>query len=156
MCARWRCGRVVRRICEKRPLETRSWRPSIRRRSATRTPSHEGRPSHGRCSMKRLWLLLLLGAVAAPAGLAVADDVDKYAEMMRSDLRNEKTKILTEGLSLSEAEGQKFWPIYREYETQLAKLEDQRIQLIKDYAANYDKLTPETADKLVDRAFKLE
>jgi hypothetical protein len=103
--------------------------------------------------MKRL--LTVLVALLLPA-VAAADDLSKYMEMMRSDLRNEKTKILTEGLHLSDVEDRKFWPIQREYENELAKVGDQRLQLIKDYSANYQKLTPEMAKKLVDRAFKVE
>ena len=50
----------------------------------------------------------------------------------------------------------KFWPIQREYETELAKIGDSRLQLLKDYAATYNTLTPENAKALVDRSFKLE
>lgn len=103
--------------------------------------------------MKRLLLLIVF--VLTPA-LAIADSIDKYLEMLRSDFRTTKTQIHTEGLKLSEAEGAKFWPIQRQYEAELAKIGDQRIQLIKDYAANYDSLSAPMAKTLVDRAFKLE
>ena len=103
--------------------------------------------------MKKLLLLLLVCLMPA---VAVADDLDKYVELLRSDLRTAKTQIHTEALSLSEADGQKFWPIQREYETELAKLGDQRIQLIKDFVANYDSLSADMAKQLTDRAFKLE
>ena len=104
----------------------------------------------------RKWLLLpLLLAVVVPT-VAIADDMQKYVELMRSDLRTSKTELLTEALKLSDADGQKFWPIQREYETELAKVGDQRIQLLKDYAANYDSLTPPMAKSLMDRAFKIE
>lgn len=105
--------------------------------------------------MRKWYLLPLLFALAVPT-IAAADDMEKYVEMMRSDLRTGKTALLTEALKLSDADGQKFWPIQREYETELAKVGDQRIQLIKDYAAAYDSLTAEKAKSLMDRAFKLE
>ena len=105
--------------------------------------------------MKKLVLLPLFLLFAVPT-LAAADDMEKYIEMMRSDLRSAKTQIHTEALDLTTEQAEKFWPIQREYETELAKLGDQRIQLIKDYVINYDTLTPEMAKKLVDRAFKLE
>jgi hypothetical protein len=105
--------------------------------------------------VKKWYLLPLLFALAVPT-IAAADDMEKYVEMMRSDLRSGKTALLTEALKLSDADGQKFWPIQREYETELAKLGDQRIQLIKDYAAAYDSMTAVTAKSLMDRAFKLE
>lgn len=108
--------------------------------------------------MRKWYLLPLLLALVVPAipAVAAADDMEKYVELMRSDLRNGKTELLTHALKLSDAEGQKFWPIQREYETELAKVGDQRIQLLKDYAAAYDSMTATTAKSLMDRAFKLE
>ena len=104
----------------------------------------------------RKWLLLpLLLAVVVPT-VAIADDMEKYVELMRSDLRTGKTELLTEALKLTSADGQNFWPIQREYETELAKIGDQRIQLLKDYAASYDSLTANQAKSLMDRAFKIE
>ena len=105
--------------------------------------------------MRKWYLLPLLFALVLPT-VAFADDMEKYVELMRSDLRTGKTQLLTEALKLSDADGKKFWPIQREYETELAKVGDQRIQLIKDYAAAYDSMTATTAKSLIDRAFKLE
>jgi len=102
------------------------------------------------------WVLPTLFLLLVVAPVAMADDVAKYVELLRSDLRNQKTELLTEALELNDAESQKFWPIQREYETELAKLGDQRVQLIKDYAAGYDSLSKDTAKKLLERAFKLE
>jgi len=104
--------------------------------------------------MKWVMPTLLLLLLVAP--VAMADDVAKYMELLRSDLRNSKTELLTEALEMNDAESQKFWPIQREYETELSKLGDQRVQLIKDYAASYDSLTKDMSKKLMDRAFKLE
>jgi hypothetical protein len=101
-------------------------------------------------------LFIALATTLAVPTIAAADDMEKYVEMMRSDLRTGKTALLTEALKLSDADGQKFWPIQREYETELAKIGDQRIQLIKDYAAAYDSMTDVVAKTLVDRAFTLE
>ena len=77
-------------------------------------------------------------------------------ELMRSDLRTEKQAIVTKAMQLTEAQSELFWPVYREYETEMIKLNDERIQMIKDYAASYDSMTDETAKDLIDRAFKLE
>lgn len=102
------------------------------------------------------WVLPTLFLLLVVAPVAMADDVAKYVELLRSDLRTQKTELLTEALELSPAESDKFWPIQREYETELAKLGDQRVQLIKDYAADYDSLKKDSAKKLMERAFKLE
>ena len=51
--------------------------------------------------MKRLLPLLLLLPLAAPA-VARADNMEKYLELLRSDLRTSKTQLQTEALQLSE------------------------------------------------------
>jgi hypothetical protein len=94
---------------------------------------------------------LMLVAFAAPA-IAQTDMI----ELMRSDLRTEKQAIVTKAMQLTEAQSELFWPVYREYENDMIKLNDERIQMIKDYAASYDTMTDDTAKDLIDRAFKLE
>jgi hypothetical protein len=79
-----------------------------------------------------------------------------YAELLRSDVRAEKIAILTEVMGFTEAEDAKFWPIYREYDAEMAKLGDQRVALIADYARDYGTLTDASADNLATRALELE
>ena len=104
-------------------------------------------------TVKKLLCLFLLIAMPSLAG---ADEVEKYIELLRSDLRATKTQIHTEALEMTTQEAETFWPIQREYENELAKLGDERLALIKEYGANYPNLTPDMAKDLVDRAFKLE
>jgi len=79
-----------------------------------------------------------------------------YAELLRSDVRAEKIAILTEVMGFTEEEDAKFWPIYREYDAEMAKLGDQRVALIADYARQYATLTDAVADNLASRALELE
>ncbi len=79
-----------------------------------------------------------------------------YAELLRSDVRAQKVAILTEVMGFTEAEDAKFWPIYREYDGEMAKLGDQRMALITDYANEYATLTDAAADRLASRALALE
>jgi hypothetical protein len=79
-----------------------------------------------------------------------------YTELLRSDLRAQKAAIITEVMQFSEDEDAKFWPVYREYEAELAKLNDERLRLIKDYAANYAAITDPIADRLASGALDLE
>ena len=46
--------------------------------------------------------------------------------------------------------------MYREYEAQAAKLNDERVQLIHDYVSAYDNLTDAQAKSLVQRALELD
>src|SRR5688500_17575728 len=79
-----------------------------------------------------------------------------YAELLRSDVRTQKVAIITEVMGFNETEDAAFWPIYREYDSEMAKLGDERVALIAEYAKNYDSLTDAVADKLATRAIELE
>jgi vacuolar-type H+-ATPase subunit D/Vma8 len=46
----------------------------------------------------------------------------------------------------------KFWPIYSEYDAELTKLNNLRVENIQDYAQNYAQMTDEKADALIQKA----
>jgi hypothetical protein len=96
---------------------------------------------------------LAFALILAPRD-AVAQ-VDTYLEMLRTDIRGETVKILTEVMEFSDADGEKFWPIYREFDVERAKLGDRRVAMLKEYAANFDKLSNEKAKAMSDEYFKL-
>jgi hypothetical protein len=79
-----------------------------------------------------------------------------YAELLRSDVRTQKVAIITEMMDFTEKEDAAFWPIYREYDAEMAKLGDERVSLIEEYANNFDKMNDAIADKLATRALDLE
>jgi hypothetical protein len=95
-------------------------------------------------------------AQATPADATREANLHAYVELLRSDLRTEKIAIITEMMQFSEDEDAKFWPIYREYDTQLARINDDRIAGIKEYAVAYDKMTDDIADRLARMALDLE
>jgi hypothetical protein len=79
-----------------------------------------------------------------------------YAELLRSDVRAQKIAIITEVMGFTEKEDAVFWPIYREYDVESASLGNERIALIAEYAAAYDTLTDDVADRLAASALDLE
>ena len=83
-------------------------------------------------------------------------NLSAYTELLRSDLRAQKVAIITEVMEFTEEEDKAFWPLYREYDTEMSKLGDERVALIAEYARNYDALTDEVADKLARSALDLE
>jgi hypothetical protein len=104
---------------------------------------------------------VILLAITAPAS-AQTDQQTKslnltaYAELLRSDVRAEKVAIITEVMGFTEAEDAAFWPIYREYDKEMAALGDERAALIADYARQFSSLTDAAADKLALKALDLE
>jgi hypothetical protein len=108
-------------------------------------------------------LLLLTGDVwaqtpAAPVGEKETRtlNLSAYVELLRSDVRAQKVAILTQLMELTEAEDAKFWPVYREYDLEMAKLGDERMALIAEYRDHYKKMTDAVADKLAAGALDLE
>lgn len=97
-------------------------------------------------------LALIAGALALPA--ASSAQGEQYLEMIRQDLQATKTAYMTEGMQLTEEQGEIFWPIYREYSTKLGGIGDRRIANIKDYAAHYEKMTGEKATEIMKNSFK--
>lgn len=79
-----------------------------------------------------------------------------YVELLRSDLRTQKVAVITQMMQFSDADDAAFWPIYREYELELSKLNDGRLRLIETYAQTYTKMTPTTANDLMVKALDLE
>ncbi len=83
-------------------------------------------------------------------------NLSAYAELLRSDVRAQKVAIITEVMGFTEAEDKAFWPIYREYDLEMAKLGDERVAMIAEYASNYSKLTDAMAETLASKALDLE
>jgi len=52
---------------------------------------------------------------------------------------------------LSSDDAAKFWPIYSEYDAELTKLNNQRVENVKEYARTYDQMTDEKADELIKK-----
>ena len=109
--------------------------------------------------------LLMAGAVAAQAQAPAPPAGDRetktlnlsaYAELLRSDVRAQKVAILTEVMGFTDAEDKAFWPIYRDYDLEMATLGDERVAMIAEYASHYAKLTDAIAETLAGKALDLE
>jgi Spy/CpxP family protein refolding chaperone len=108
--------------------------------------------------MKRS-LALLLGAgllVGSPAlysqqATASPTVTDQDIQLMRKDLRSDKKLIVTANMVLTDAEAQKFWPVYDQYAADLAKVNDTKLAVVKEYAANIDDLSDAKAEDLARR-----
>jgi hypothetical protein len=109
-----------------------------------------------------LLLLLTPGVLAQAPATPVSEketrtlNLSAYAELLRSDVRQQKVAILTQLMDFAEGEDKAFWPIYREYDLEMAKLGDERTALIADYRQHHEKMTDAIAGKLAAGALDLE
>ena len=52
-------------------------------------------------------------------------------------------------MNLTDAQAEKFWPVYDQYTLATTKIGDQKTALIKEYAQTYDTMTDAQADSLL-------
>src|ERR1043165_6546216 len=72
-------------------------------------------------------------------------------ELMRQDIRSKRKQIIAANIQMTDAEAQKFWPIYDQYATDQSKAYDLHYGVLKEYAANIDKLSDAQALSLTQR-----
>lgn len=93
---------------------------------------------------------------AAPTAPTTApqqqQNLDAYVSLIRKDVASQKFDIMDSVMQLDGDQAAKFWPIYRDYQDELTKINDQRIANIKQYAQNYNNLTDDQANQLVQSA----
>jgi hypothetical protein len=81
-----------------------------------------------------------------------SQNIDADIELLRADVRQQKAEMLGAVMQLSAPDAAKFWPIYEQYDAELAKLNDQRVANIEEYASTYDTMTDAKADELIGKA----
>jgi len=89
------------------------------------------------------------GAMAQTA--TTQGDIDTDIALLRSDVQAQKTDIIAHSMQLTDAQAKAFWPLFRDYSHQQQVIGDQRVQLIKDYAAQYDTMDDAKAEALMNR-----
>jgi hypothetical protein len=96
----------------------------------------------------------------APASAASASpteqNVNTYIDLMRKDVRSQKSAIMDTVMQLDLDQAAKFWPIYRDYDAELKKLNDLRVANIKEYAGSYNNLSDAKADELIQNAISYQ
>jgi len=77
-------------------------------------------------------------------------NVGQEIAMLRSDLRAKRKQIIAANMQLTDAEAEKFWPIYDQYVNELVKINDAKYMLIRQYLQNTN-MTDEQADSVSKR-----
>lgn len=75
-----------------------------------------------------------LAAQSQTNPLGQPDDLRAVLEIMRSDLNAYKIQTINEVMELTGPEADVFWPIYRQYEKELAAVGDRKLALIREFA----------------------
>lgn len=104
--------------------------------------------------------LFIALSVVASAQTAKNDSAplltDSDIQLLRSDLQADKNQIVADTMKFSNAESAAFTPVYRDYVRDQQAIGDERVQLIKDYALNYDSMEDAKAKDMVQRLLNIE
>ena len=101
--------------------------------------------------------LSALGQATPPADANTGrPTTDDEIASLRQDVQADKVDIITKNMGFTDDQSKAFWPVYRNYAHDQQVIGDQRVALIKDFAANYDTLTDAQAKEMTDRALKFE
>ena len=108
--------------------------------------------------MQRRIRTAVLVTLAAAIGIFMVSPAlsqDKPADNMqilRDKIKADKKLLVAANMQLTESEAKGFWPVYEEYQKDLAVINQRIAKLIESYAADYqaNTLTDEKAKKLTD------
>ena len=87
-----------------------------------------------------------------PLGASTNKNIQAYVKLLLSHVRQRKAEVMAEMMQLNAADAAKFWPIYNEYDAELNKLNDLRVENIAEYARTYTQMTNDKADELIQSA----
>ena len=82
--------------------------------------------------------------------------VDTYIQLMKADLKTKKIALISEAMEFTPEEESNFWPIYNKYNAEKEKIFDKELIILKEYGENYENMSAELAENLLDRSFKLD
>lgn len=84
--------------------------------------------------------------------------IQERTELTRAALQSDRKAIVNQYMDLTPEENQVFWPLYKEYRSEAAKIDDRLAKIILDYGASYKKqnVTDEQAEQMLSDYLILE
>lgn len=101
---------------------------------------------------KTFYTTILFACLGIFIGFGQANHGKKH----RAKIKKLKIAYFTENLGLTEAEAEKFWPIYNKYDEVNHELRSQEYSKIKKEVGDLDSLSESKADEILDRLENLE
>ncbi len=114
-------------------------------------------------TVKALWALLSVTALmvviaAFPISARSQGKLAGDMQILLEKIKVDKKLLVEANMELTESEAKGFWPVYEQYQKDLAAINRRILNLIESYAADYREstLTDEKAKKLIDELVAIE
>lgn len=94
----------------------------------------------------------------APTGTADAEggDFTSDIELTRAAIQLRRQALVTAVMDLEGKEAETFWPLYRDYRTAMAKVNDRYVRLVVSYLDGYETLTDDAAGRMLNEYLGIE
>ena len=113
----------------------------------------------GKMGLRTGMVIVMVAVMVGLGALAAAQDKPAdNMQIMREKVKADKKLMVAANMQLTESEAKGFWPVYEEYQKDLAAINQRTVKLIESYAADYrtNTLSDEKAKKLVDELVAIE
>jgi hypothetical protein len=87
---------------------------------------------------------------------ATQTDITSDIELTRAAIQVRRQALVTAAMDLGPKEAEAFWPLYRDYRSDMSKVNDQYVNLLVAYAENYDTLSDKFAAKALRQYLDIE
>jgi len=88
-------------------------------------------------------------AAGATPEAAQDEDLTSDLALTRASIQLRRQAIVTSVMDLTPKESEAFWPLYREYRVEMAKVGDRMSKLLVQYSEQYDGLTDAQASQIM-------
>ncbi len=105
-------------------------------------------------TLAALFLTLPCGMAAAQA--PADPKVESAISQLRKDASADRNDLINANMSFTADEAAAFWPLYKAYDLKRKAIGDEKVALIKDFAAGYENLSDAKAKELVTRSMMIE
>jgi hypothetical protein len=92
----------------------------------------------------------------ASADQSSQDSIDRDINLMRQDIRSHKKQLIALNVPLTDAEAQKFWPVYDQYTAELSQINNRKYALLKQYAQSYNSVTDAQAADWTQQVLQMD
>jgi hypothetical protein len=110
-------------------------------------------------NVKSKVILVLVGLVMVMVSVFTVAAQEKPSDNMQivvEKVRADKKLLVAENMQLTDAEAKAFWPVYDQYQDELFLLRARTVKLINDFADAYEKMSNESAKKLMDEFMTID
>jgi hypothetical protein len=83
-------------------------------------------------------------------------NMQAYEKLLKADVNAKRETIVKAIMRLNDSDSQTFWPIYKEYEAERAKLDEAEAQITSEYVKEYQDISDDQADQVMSKSLDIE